>query len=547
MLQDFRYLCLALLGAIILGRLITALLGGRRSSTPLPPGPKPLPLIGNIHQLPKSLQWLHLYYMSKQYGPVMHLSMAGKPLIVLSNHQSAHDLLNKRGARYSDRPRMIMAGEMVTKGMHTLIRPYDEQYKLHQRMEAPLLTLKSARSYRPLQDIESRQLLFDVLSEYDQFGERGVDFHHHHQRAMASFIYCVNYGYRLKTGYEQSLLDGQHVQAEFARTGQVGAYLVDSFPWLNYLPRFLAPWKKEADDLYELECQLHVGNLDRGLRSSGWNFSKHMKDSNEAKDMSQVELAFDLGILADAGLDTSTVALDWFIVAWITSGSRWATKAQKLLDEVVGKDRLPTFEDRPKLAYIDAIVNETLRWRPVVVGGVPHFTKTEDTYNGYRIPANSTVIANAYAITRDESVFGEDVHSFFPDRWIAEHVPEGKPHVIDAVGINTTVLKDLPQTGFGFGRRICTGRAIARNQLFIQMARMLWAFDVEAGVVDEITGRRHQVSDMDCTEGFVTLPKPFRAVLRPRGQWVRDVILKSGTTHGLDHTQMLNQAKVNRI
>lgn len=72
--------------------------------------------------------------------------------------------------------------------------------------------------------------------------------------------------------------------------------------------------------------------------------------------MPEVELAFDLGILADAGLDTSTVALDWFIVAWITSGSRgWVKKAQQLLDEVVGKDRLPNFEDRPKLAYIDAI------------------------------------------------------------------------------------------------------------------------------------------------------------------------------------------------
>lgn len=72
--------------------------------------------------------------------------------------------------------------------------------------------------------------------------------------------------------------------------------------------------------------------------------------------MPEVELAFDLGILADAGLDTSSVALDWFIVAWITSGSQgWVKKAQLLLDGVVGKDRLPSFEDRPKLAYVDDI------------------------------------------------------------------------------------------------------------------------------------------------------------------------------------------------
>ncbi|RSM00032.1 hypothetical protein CEP52_009360 [Fusarium oligoseptatum] len=531
LLQDRRSVSIALVGAVVAWLLKRYLSG--RGKGPLPPGPKPAPVIGNIHQLPKSLQWLHLYHWSKEYGPIMHLSMGGQPLIILSTHQAAHDLLNRRSGQYSHRPRMVMAGELVTKNMHMLLRPYDERYKLHQRMEAPLLTLRSASTYRPLQDIESRQLLFDVLGQSNEVGEKGVDFHHHHERAMASFIYCMNYGYRLKTGYEQELMDGKKVQAEFARTGQVGAYIVDSFPSLNYLPKFLAPWKKEAEELYELERQLHVGNLKKGLNNRGWNFSKYMEASPEATDMPTEELAFDLGILADAGLDTSTVALDWFIVAWITCGERWVGKAQKLLDEVVGRDRMPTFEDRPKLAYIDAIASETLRWRPVVVGGVPHFTKKADTYMGYYIPANSIVLGNAYAITRDESSDGS------PTR------PIQKEANIDACGFNTTALKDLPHTGFGFGRRVCTGRIIARNQLFIQMARMLWAFNVEAGI-NETTGEKHNVDDMDCTEGFVTLPKPFKAVYHPRGQWVRDAIAESGTTHDLDHAAILDGAKKER-
>ncbi|KAL2802186.1 cytochrome P450 [Aspergillus granulosus] len=542
MIADVKMLLLAALGAVTITWLITSIV--KRPLLPLPPGPKPVPLIGNIHQLPKRLQWLHLYRLSKQYGPIMYFSMAGQPLIVLSTHQAAHDLLNRRSARYSDRPRMVMAGELVTKGMHMLIRPYDERYKLHQRMEAPLLTLRAAGNYRPLHDLESQQLLFDVLGEWDQFGEKGVDFHHHFERAMASTIYCLNYGYRLQTGYEKELMDGKRVQAEFARTGQVGSYIVDSIPSLNYLPKFLAPWKKEGEGLYELERQLHVGNLRKGLTTHSWNFAKYMKDSPEASTMPEEELAFDLGILADAGLDTSTVALDWFMVAWLTSGSTWAKKAQNLLDEVVGRDRMPTFEDRPKLAYIDAIASETLRWRPVAVSGVPHFIKVQDEYMGYHIPANSTVLPNAFAITRDESVFGEDADSFIPDRWLVDNPPV-EP-TIDASGSNISALKGLPQTGFGFGRRICTGRFIARNQLFIQMARMLWAFDVDAGVVDEETGRRHKVNDMDCTEGFVTLPKPFRAVMRPRGEWVREMILEKGTTQGLDHARILEEAKLDR-
>ncbi|KAL4923115.1 cytochrome P450 [Aspergillus undulatus] len=545
--MDYTVLLLAIIGLSILTRYISKLTN--RPAGPLPPGPKPLPIIGNIHQLPKSLQWLHLYHMSKTHGPIMHLSMAGQPLIILSTHQAAHDLLNRRSGAYSHRPRMVMAGELVTKNMHMLIRPYDERYRLHQRMEAPLLTLRSASRYRPLQDLESQQLLFDVLAEWDLSGERGIDFHHHFERAMASTIYALNYGYRLRTGHEKELLDGKRVQAEFARTGQVGAYLVDSFPSLNHLPRFLAPWKKEGEELYELERSLHVGNLEKGLGGKGWNFAKYMETSPEAKEMSTEELAFDLGILADAGLDTSTVALDWFIVAWITSGEKggWVRTAQKLLHEVVGRERMPTFEDRPRLAYIDAIASETLRWRPVVVSGVPHFTKTEDTYMGYRIPANSTVLPNAFAITRDEEAFGPDVDSFIPERWLVDpdSLPEEGKETIDICGCNVSALRDLPQTGFGFGRRICTGRLIARNQLFIQMARMLWAFDVEAGVVGE-DGERHKVDDMDCTEGFVTLPKPFRAVMRPRGGWVREVVLRRGTTHGVDHGEILEMARIDR-
>ncbi|KAH7305581.1 cytochrome P450 [Stachybotrys elegans] len=534
---------LGALAVLIVARLVN-LLSSQHGRLPLPPGPKPLPLIGNIHQLPKSYLWLYFYYMSKIYGPIMHFSMAGQSVVMLSSQQIAHDLLDRRGARYSDRPRMVMAGELVTKGMHMLLRPYDERYKLHRRMAAPLLNPQSAKAYRSLQDIESRQLLVDVLGEWDKHGEKGIDFHHHHKRATASTMYCLIYGYRLKTGREKELMDANKVQAEFIKSGQVGTYLVDSFPWLNNLPSFLTPWKANAEELYELEKSLHLGNLTKGLNNEGWNFSKHMEASSEARDMSVEELAYHLGILADAGLDTSSVALDWFIVAWVTTGSHWVTKAQSLIDKVVGRDRLPNFDDRPKLAYIDAIVYEVLRWRPVAAGGVSHYTKTEDEYQGYRIPANSVILPNFFAITRDETLFGKDTDSFIPERWLTDPAEaDGKTSQMDTNGTNVTVIRgDLPQTGFGFGRRLCTGRHIARNQLFIQMARMLWCFDVESGVATK-TGAKHLVNDMDSIEGFVNPPKPFRAVFRPRGQWVRDVIAKCSDTHGIDHVNIRDQVK----
>ncbi|KAI0023851.1 putative cytochrome P450 [Xylariomycetidae sp. FL0641] len=497
----------------------------RGSSLGLPPGPKALPLVGNLHQVPKSLQWLHFYEWSKKYGPIMHLSMGGQSMILLSTNQVAQDLLSRRSAQYSDRPRMVMAGELVTKGMHMLLRQYDAQYRLHQRMEAPLLNPRASSFYRPLQEIESRQTLWDLLREHESLALIRLS------------------GYRLKTGYEQELEDGKAVQEAFSKTGQVGTYIVDTFPALNYLPKPLAPWKKEAEELYNLETKLHVKNLERGLNNPGWNFTKHMIESKEGKSMSAEELAFDLGIMADAALDTSTHTLGWFIVACITCGDGFVKKAREDLDRVVGRERLPAFEDRDRLAYIDAIVLETMRWRPVVIGGVPHATKKADTYMGYHIPAGSIVMGNHYAIGRDESVFGDHVDEFRPERWL-EYTGEEYADT-DTERHDHYVLKDLPQTGFGFGRRICVGRHIARHGLYIQIARLLWAFDIEPAVSEE-TGKKFEVDNMAFTEGFVADPMPFRTLLRPRGPWVREIIEAQCYTHDMDLAGILDQAGSNR-
>jgi cytochrome P450 len=146
--------------------------------------------------------------------------------------------------------------------------------------------------------------------------------------------------------------------------------------------------------------------------------------------------------------------------------------------------------------------------------------------HGYKIPANSIVLGNNhFAIGRDESVFGENPDAFIPERWIDE---KGQ-------------LKELPLIGFGFGRRIYTGRHIARNGLYIHVVRLMWEFDITAG------NQQAPIDDMDATEGFASRPKPFQAVFRPRGDWVRHQIMKAKTMHDFDHSQILDQIKADRL
>ncbi|KAH8649163.1 cytochrome P450 [Xylariales sp. PMI_506] len=531
------HIAVAALALVLLQRVYTYV--RLRSSLPLPPGPPPLPLIGNVHQAPTSKSWLQFYTWGKEYGPLVYLNMLGQSVIILSTNQAAQDLLSRRGAHYSDRPRLVVAGEIATRGLHILLRPYDAQYKLHQRLQAPLLSPRAASSYRPIQDLESRQLLSDLLAGFDASGDHGVDFNRWFERTASSIIYCLVYGFRLKTGLEQELVNVKHVQVEANKSIRIGAHLVDSFPILNVLPAPLAPWKKQGEKVWQLERSLHLGNLERGLASPAWNFSKHMKASKEAQGMSDEELAFDLGVLTDAALDTTTMSLDWLIPAWVTQDRGWVSKAQKLLDGVVGRDRLPQFEDRADLVYIDAIVMEVLRWRPVVVGGVPHRTRTADEYMGYRIPADSVVIANHWAITRDVSVYGAAPDEFRPERWLVE---TGDPQDPEKIRLE---LKDMPATGFGFGRRACTGHHIARNTLFLTFARLLWAFEVEIAV-DPKTHEKIPVDPMASTDAFSVRPAPFNAFFRPRGDWARWVIEAGGSTHGVDIGKILDQVAADR-
>ncbi|KAI0096816.1 putative cytochrome P450 [Hypoxylon sp. NC0597] len=497
------------------------------SPLPLPPGPRPLPIIGNVHQAPKSHSWKQFHAWGKTYGPIFHLNMLGQSVIVLSTSQAAHELLAKRGATFSDRPRLVLAGELALKGLNTLLMPYDDRFHLHQRLENSVLNQKASSAYLPFQEMESKQMLFDLLINA---GGSGTDCHGYFERTAASTIFALFYGFRVKSSEDPTLLAVLALDEDFSQFVRVGEHIVDTFPVLNYLPGFLAPWKAKAESHWRRQCALHGGNLRRGLTGPGWTFVKQIHNiiQDERISMPTEELALEFGTLVDAALDGTTETLNWFVIACITQNRDFVVKARKDLDAVVGRDRLPSFEDKPNLLYISALVEEVMRWRPAGAGGVPHFTKTESIYEGYRIPAGSVVIANHWAITREEAIFGPDADSFRPERWLGPEGTEGKE------------LKNLPVVGFGYGRRTCPGRHFARNIVWITIARLLWAFDIEPGLSEE-TGKPEFVDAEASTDGLVMRPLPFKVSFKPRGSWVRDIIMRECDTYGEDFTALLSQ------
>jgi cytochrome P450 len=152
---------------------------------------------------------------------------------------------------------------------------------------------------------------------------------------------------------------------------------VDIYPFLHWIPeRFLGMWASRAKAVGDSMNQLYAEFLDvvierRKTKGSKGSFMDKVLDENEKLGFNRHQLYFLGGVMMEGGSDTSSS----IVIAFIHAMTKWPEiqkKAQKQIDEVVGEDRTPVWEDYDKLPYVAAIVKEAMRWRPVVPLGFPH-------------------------------------------------------------------------------------------------------------------------------------------------------------------------------
>jgi len=145
-------------------------------------------------------------------------------------------------------------------------------------------------------------------------------------------------------------------------------------------------------------------------------------------------------------------------------------RAQDELDAVVGRSRTPTFADAPNLPFIQALVKETLRWRPALPLGIPHTTIEDDWYEGKFIPKGTICLTNVWQCHRDPATFGDDAAKFNPERFL-----DGTGRMI----LGPREARYYGHRAYGFGKRECVGKHVANDMLFISMATVLWATRLE--------------------------------------------------------------------
>ncbi|KAG6845687.1 hypothetical protein H0H87_004948 [Tephrocybe sp. NHM501043] len=246
------------------------------------------------------------------------------------------------------------------------------------------------------------------------------------------------------------------------------------------------------------------------LGSAPPSMTTYAMGKREQFGLNDIEMAYALSSPWSAGVGTTVSAIEVAILAMLHYPDVMR-KAQSELDAIVGSGRLPGFEDRVSLPYMQALIKESTRWRPIVPTGFPHSVTQDNTYKGMFIPKGSTIYANNFAILADPSMFPEP-GSFKPERFLD---PDSNVHKL----------------AFGYGRRICPGMNIALQAMFITLSRLLWAFDILP--VSE-NGKDYIPPADDFTHGLVSRPANLKYRLVPRQEGIVDLIMLDAEKADLD-------------
>ncbi|GAA6007591.1 cytochrome P450 [Rhodotorula paludigena] len=460
---------------VLLGTILTLTLGTlcflwARTAYPsnLPPGPRASHWgWGNHrHLIPRERPWLRLHEIGKEYERGYFTVWTGpKPTIVVSSAKVAADLLDKRSSKYSSRPRFVVAGELATGGDAMLFLPYGQKWRNQRKIYHAALMEKRADDYRPIQEMEAKRLCADFLHLADSMG-----WEKHIERFSASSVVAIAYGRRVddaKVGFVQSVIKRME---EVGKTNLPGKQILDAYPFLQSLPEFLTPYKKtwraaraESHGFWMSLADTVKERMHKGTAAP--SFTRDLLEKRDQLGISDQEFALLTGGIFGAGVDTTSGTLIAFVLAMVTHPDV-QRKAQEELDRVVGPNRSPTWEDESSLPYCRAVVQETLRWRPVaILGGTPHASTEDDVYDGYLIPAGSTILCNTYAIHRDP-VYFPDPDLFRPERYLEDEKETGIPAYPQKAG----------HSAFGWGRRICPGMHVAERGVTIVILHLLHHF-----------------------------------------------------------------------
>ncbi|KAI0653349.1 cytochrome P450 [Cubamyces menziesii] len=481
---------------VVLG--LRALFSRKRRSLPLPPGPRGLPILGNLFDMPRSTYWRVFDNWAKQYGDVVHLNILGKSVILLGSAEATTDLLEHRTAIYSDRPGFPIM-DMIGHEWNFALMKYGKDWREQRRLFSTQYTsVKGLHMFYDAHRSSTSKLLMDVLKNPDEYTE-------HLRLRSGRLIFDVTYGIVVESVEDPICKVAGDVMEVVSFALSPPMLVFNAAAIMEFIPKWLGGSafglrvQKWRDDIREFRTgpfEVCKKNLNKGVARPSYTASL-LQELSPAEGSHEEDMIRDTAAIAyGAAFESSVTSAEIFILT-MALFPEVQKRAQEEIDRVVGTNRLPDFADRERLPYVTAVMKEVLRWHPPAPMGIPRQLREDDTYKGYHLPRGAVVMGNVWAITHDEKKYPEPF-AFKPERYLADD------------GTLDCSTNDPSRYAFGFGRRACPGKFLAEDSLWLTIAHFLSVFNMSFA--------EGTPSKIEFLNGTVTRPVPHKYKISPRSE-----------------------------
>ncbi|KAJ9539347.1 hypothetical protein OSB04_032080 [Centaurea solstitialis] len=474
---------------------------GRRNSR-LPPGPYPLPIIGNLLEIGNKPH-RSLAALSKRYGSLMSLMLGSKTTIVVSSPDITKEFFLTNDQSFS--------GRVITEFTRSV-----DHYKFS------LVFSQTGDQWRRLRRITNEYLLsMKCLNDSELIRRKKVQELLEHVNRCSLEQKAVNIGSTVFTTV-LNILSTLIFSSDFSQYDSVSSQEFKELVWAlmkyggkanlaDFFP-ILKPWDPQGiarqgsihmqkiltifDKLINQRLQTRSTLSSYGDVSSTCNdvldllLNLKQKDDSE---FSQNHLGHLLVDLFVAGTDTTSTNVEWAMAELIRNPDKMATARSELAKLMQYNNRGIEEQDIDQLPYLGAIIKETFRLHPPVPLLVPHEAIDDVEVHGFIVPKNAQIFCNLWAMGRDPNIWS-DPEKFIPERFLEVEI-DYKGRYFDLIP-------------FGTGRRICPGLNIAHRMLHMTLGSLIHKFDWK------LEGDM-RAQDMDMGEKFgLTLQKdvPLMAI-----------------------------------
>ncbi|XP_066484527.1 cytochrome P450 2C23-like [Tiliqua scincoides] len=462
----------------------------------VPPGPTPLPFIGNLLQLNFKNLAGSLKKMSEKYGPVFTVHFGSEPVVVLHGYETVKEALVERGDQFVHRGSLPLV-DKTNKGLGILMSSGERWVQLRRFSLATLRNFGMGKKSIEEQIQEEATHLMKELR-----AKKGQPFDPASLLSCAScnVISHILLGERFSY-QDQEYLEVLHMLTEsFRLENSVAGQLYGLFPSImEYLPGSHQTYFKNLFAIQAFvakKVKEHERNVDPNAPRDfvdAFLLKMEQERSNAKTEFTRENLNMTVYDLFIAGTETTSITLRYILMV-LTEYPAVQAKVRQEVDQVIGQERPPAMKDRPQMPFTEAVLHEAQRCLDLVPLGLVRMVKQDTEIQGFAIPKGTSIFTVLSSALHDHGQF-KNPYQFDPE------------HFLDENGAFKKNGADMP---FSAGKRNCVGEGLARMELFLYLTTILQSFYLK---------RPPGVTKIDVTpalSGIGNIPPPVLLCLSPR-------------------------------